>query len=1446
MLSHHKFGSKLLFLCLIVNILLGHCLAANAQHTPHFQPFTQNQGLSNDFVSCFLQDHLGFTWMGTDNGLNRFDGYQFIAFQHDPQDSESLAGNKISSLFEDSQNRLWVGTTGGLAYLDRVKGKFIRLPLLSADKTTPVVGISSIFEDSQQNLWFGTEQQGLVYLPNGDMDKVDSSRCFLPDPSITPKEISKIQEDNQGNLWLEHKDGVTRMERQTERFLSFALPTQLELEIPLQNYFPQLALEQVGLIKLNKHLSTGLYLRQYVPAPLLRKFVAYYRQKTNLEKEILPTLHQAIRDQQNNIWLGSDFGLFKIDLDSQRILHYPLARPGSEAYSKRIVKDLYIDPKDRLWLAISGHGFTVKQAIDFPINHFASDPLDPNSISGNQIQSIQEDASGKLWVGTASRGLDELVFAPQQGWVKNRTLQHQPGNPQSLSNNNVTSILIDGQNNCWIGTALGLNFYTPTTQEWKLFLHDPNDNNSISGNHPWVIHEDKQGILWIGDYEAGLNRFDPTTGDFRRYLPEAGNPNSISSKQIRSIHEDQDGILWIGTNMGLNRFDKETGRFTRFIHDPNDPNSLSDNLVWAVLVDKEGNVWAGTSVGLNKLHQKQNHFVRFYEKDGLPSNVIHGLVEDRQNHLWVSTDRGLARIQQPNLDDTKSSLQLQVFTAQDGLEGNHFLPGVAAQSLDGNHLYFGGLHGFNSLLPSRIIEDTITPNFQLSSFSSLNRKDERGLVMRDPFIGGREQLVLTPIDQVVSFQVSDLLYQPIRSSKVEYQLKGFSESWLPLADNRYITFTGLQAGNYTLQLRMEKTGKEVVAESKLLNIKVLPPWWKSRWAYSLYALVFAAMAFLGYRNFRKRQLENQEGLGPQELDTFKNRFYSYITNEFRTPLTIIGGMVEQIQKSPQQYLDQGIKMIERNSKDMLNQVDQILDLRRIETGKLALKLVQGDIIAYLRSIVESFGPLREGIQLHFLHMERELIMDYDQKKMVHIMSNLLSYVVQSIPKDGDVYVTVDRQGIATNSQSPSSGNSAATNFSSPSVLLITIKNTGGGIPKEQIATIFERFYQTAEQNDLDRLRRGEGTGIGLTLSKELIHLLNGRIEVESEEGVGSTFRIILPISKEAVLVDDKDPDTQFLTGTGEHKPLAIPQLQDTELSGPHFQDKINPKSSESADFRDVKEEQIPVKETTGQSTILIIDDNPDMVFYLEGLLRNDYQLSVAKDGEEGINKALQDIPDMIICDIRMPKKDGFEVCATLKKDERTSHIPIIILTAKADDEARIRGLGLGADAYLSKPFNQEELLIRLKKLHELRLQLQDRYSALSVPTAKTSSRPKKTRGKISRKQTTGQTDIEDAFINKIRKIVEKRMKSKKFGIPELCKEMGMSRSQLHLKIKALTNRSTSHFVRGVRLQKAKELLQEGNTTVSEVSKKVGFPDPAYFSRTFTEEFGSAPREFLND
>lgn len=868
---------------------------------------------------------------------------------------------------------------------------------------------------------------------------------------------------------------------------------------------------------------------------------------------------------------------------------------------------------------------------------------------------------------------------------------------------------------------------------------------------------DKNGILWVASLN-GLWRVDPRTGAARRL----GKADGLADERIMCIHEAENGELWLGTlGGGLLFYNPATGA-TRVL---NQSMGLSNNSVVGILADDQGDRWLSTFEGLTVVSPNGNVLFELSEEDGLAHREF-----NRYSYLKTRDGR----------------------------------------------LLFGGVNGVTLLEPLKVKslsaqKDPLQIYLTDIGFYDPSVNNETHRTSRP---GELERIVLPAAHRYIKidFGLSDLI-NPEKCA-FSYRLRHDRDDtpegekdaiWTNIGSSSELSLNDLPVGSYTILIRGINAKGQWTETPLAIPVTVQEFFYKTWWFYVLCALPFLLGAYFWIRRLHTererleaevairteqirhdKELIEQQAAELQEMDELKSRFFTNISHEFRTPLTVISGMVTQIRQQPEQWLEKGMELIQRNSNQLLTLINQILDLRKLESGALKVHLVQGNIIPYLRYIAESFVQLAQakGLRIHVLANAETLEMDYDPDKMMHILSNLLSNAIKYTPAPGDIYLQIDRRSVNDLEQ-----------------LTIQVRDTGQGIAPEALPYIFDQFYQVEDM----ATQKPQGSGVGLALTRELVKLLGGSIEVASTQGAGTTFSLTFPITRNAPV-----QESQPVPVVSARVPLPSVQEKATAAASAAKEPVIYPEDA-----------------ATGLPTLLIVEDNPDVRLYLTACLENHYQLYLATNGQEGINQAIEQVPDLIVSDVMMPVKDGFALCDTLKNDERTSHIPIVLLTAKADFESRLSGLRRGADAYLTKPFEQEELLVRLEQLLTLRKKLQERYRNSSF---------------------TGQepgpeaVDAEDAFILKIRRLVLDHLAEEHYGIVHLCRALGVGRTQLHNKLKALTGQSTSEFIRAVRLNKARELLQTTDMNVSEVSYEVGISNPAYFSRIYAEAFGEAPRE----
>lgn len=1341
-----------------------------AQPTLDFQNFTQQDGLSSNYVLKIFQDHEGFIWIGTESGLDRFDGQHFLHFKHDPEDPETLDDNWVQSIYEDSQHNLWIGTEKGLNHLNRATGKIERVPMYRDGRKMQNVP-ENLCEDQSGKLWMNIIGEGLFQLKSsGEEGKNWSVEYFAVEDSLAdnsdPWNGNRLLFATTEELWFSSKYAIKRFQITTGK-LRYFFPPSID---PANE-------GKVNIIN-STHLGDGT--------------IAFYAQNSIFtldtqadtpQIEPLKSIEfKAVEDRPNYVHINflreskdalfasiyRDLFFYNAQTDQLESIQ-PQAQTSNRSFPD-FIRAPFKDRQGNLWIGTEGSGLYLGRKLESPFTFYQNDPADPNSLSPGQVRTFTEDENGQLWVGILNHGIDQFIYKENGGLEKKKSIIQLIDQANAPSIDRLVKIIQGPQQNLWIASLnQGVIKVDPSGRQSTVFGYRPNDSTAVSANRIWGLTQSRDGYIWAGTWQDGLNRIDPTRESITTIRHEPDQPNTLISDGIRYLLSDPQGMLWIGTDSGLSRFDPEENQFTNYQHDPNDPNSLSDNLVWAIHIDSQGDLWVGTNTGLNRYDPATQGFERFYERDGLPNNTIYGLLEDDDGVLWVSTENGLARKLPGEADLTFFPLG-QTY----GLETLSFLPKAVLNSAYGEQLFFGSTDGILAVSPSLFKQGKPQPQLAIHSISRFNPQveDERALV--DYFANASpEVLKLSHRDQSVTITLSDMNWIGATGLRYEYRLTGLNRQWVPVGNDMKVSFTNLFPGKYQLEVKAinaENVSSEAV---NLLRLRVYPPWWKSLWAYILYGLFAGASLFLLYRFQLRRQLEKQEAENAKALDAFKSRLYTNITHEFRTPLTIISGMVDQIEKKPEQWLKKGAKMIRKNNANLLDLINQMLELQKVESGKLEARLHLGDIIPFLRTLADQFQAFAQSKeqQLAFTSELDALQMDFDGDKTLRIVSNLLSNAIKYTPEKGKIFFTISsttRGDIEPNH-----------------CLHLTVTDTGPGIPKDQLPYIFNRYYQANVNTS------GTGTGIGLSLTQELVKLLKGKIEVRSEEGQGTTFQVFLPITQEAV------------PGAAQDK-LSI---QSAVLGMKSPIEKQKPTAAE-----------LPLA--------LIVEDNYDIAQYLQICLEGSYELEMASNGQEGIDKALEQIPDIIISDVMMPLKDGFELCETLKGDLRTSHIPIILLTAKSDVTSRIAGLKQGADDYLAKPFNEEELLVRMQNLLEVRRKLQDRYQNVfdrPLPKVKVAT-----------------PNVEDAFILKIKEIFEDRMMESDFNLDTLSQELNLSRSNLYRKIKALTGRSPAIFLRLLRLQKARQLLQSSDLSVKQVAYDVGFSDPSYFSRSYTEEFGESP------
>ncbi len=934
------------------------------------------------------------------------------------------------------------------------------------------------------------------------------------------------------------------------------------------------------------------------------------------------------------------------------------------------------------------------------------DPHNPFSVSSNFVESWYEDKNGIIWIGTLGGGVNKYIKDKDIFRVITVDINESECSVRSIHEDIYENGLI-----LWIGTEeQGLLRYNMETREIKQYYincpiraicqtkSDPdniwigtlywgllkfNKKNKTFSNQYFnkskedlkkinlthvilSITIDEKGILWIGTV-GGLIRFDPDTKKFKHYFRDLNNKYSLSDNQVNSLffsNYKNEPVLWVGTRHGgLNRFDPDKEKFYHFKNNPDDSLSIASDYISSIYEDDESNLWIGTTNGLQKFDRIKNKFFRYVDKDGLLNIDIMGILEGKNGILWLHTKSGICRFNTQNRS-------LRFLDEKDGLPAKDFYRYAYYENKRGD-LYFGGNNKILVFNPAKIQKNTNIPPIVITDFQIFNESVKPG--NDSPLsktISNTDEIILPFNQSVFSFEFAALDYTIPDKNKYAYKMEGVDPDWVYSdASHRYVTYTNLDPGKYVLRIKGSNNDGVWNEVGTSVSIIITPPWWGTWWAYSLYGLLFLSTLY-GLRRYElnrlsfKNQVKMDEAVlrEREEMDRMKSNFFANISHEFRTPLTLILGPIKQIsEKIKDNKTKNELKIIYKNAGKLLRLVNQLLDLSKVESGNMKLQTVPQNIVSVIKILVLSFSSYaeRKKIKLKFDSTEEEIITYIDKEKIEKIVTNILSNAFKFTPEDGQIEVNVTRYFSSSNSNSHSepalpSGRLVSESPSESTKLKrvqlddqgfvgISIRDTGIGIPKEKLSKIFDRFYQVDDTHK----REQEGTGIGLALTKELIELHKGKIEVESEDNKGSKFSVYIPLGKKHLFPQEIVESIET-------------QRKVTDLVIEEYDNELKKKKLE-LDFSFNNEKPV----------LLIVEDNYDLRKYIIEILSEYYKISEAEDGEEGFRLSIEQIPDLIISDVMMPKMDGYELCDKLKINERTSHIPIILLTAKATSDDKI-------------------------------------------------------------------------------------------------------------------------------------------------------------------------------
>ncbi|TRZ44286.1 hybrid sensor histidine kinase/response regulator transcription factor [Robertkochia solimangrovi] len=1340
----------------VLYLLLGlTSLICRSQSDVQFRHLNQTDGLSYGRVTSIVRELDGFLWIGTKNGLNRYDGTEIRIYN---KTNSAIQSNDISDLLIDSRQRLWVTTLGGgLHRYDETLDDFISYKhnFKTAD-ALPSNQINTLIEDHDGLLWLGTENGLSRFNP----EKEEFRNFFYMKGSqntLSHNSIMALTTDESGQIWIgTFGGGLNRFDPDTEIF---------EKIIPESEVF-------IDFI----HCLTFLNSNELLVGCRGSGLVAYnlkeqkfHQLKTDndnlfMEGDIIRAIQ---KDATNRIWIGSDgAGLFRLSPgpdDIYEVENFQHSPQQSSSISGNGIYDIYVDEDGTIWigtawsginflnsnlkydfyysdfkgdnpspvlsiykeqgrlfLGLDGEGLSVYDSLNKNIRRFNSELT--QGFKGDFIQCITKTSKGTYLLGTYTNGFLECNFETN----KFISIQHEPGNPQSLSYNDVRSII-----------------------------------------------EDRSGNLWLGTWGGGLNFKNGQTGDFSNYRANPANPNAISSDNVIGILKDSTG-LWVATfGGGLNRFDFKDQNFSAFRNIEGDSLSIASNNILSIYKDKKGKIWIGTSgEGINRFDPVKKSFERFSGETALRYATVTAITQDNAGKIWFSTKKGIFSYDHEH----------NTFNNYPYLQDEYHINSVFKDP-SGN-LYFGGSKGAIGFDPAKLKYHETQKPVLLTDFKLFNRSvpiAKDGILTTS--VSNTKEIVLEHDMNVISFDFTALSF-PV-SSNMEYAIKleNFDPNWRNIGNNRTATYTNLSPGTYTFKVKSREKGSLWSEGYTQVDLKVKYPVWLRWWAVLSYVLLAVLLLYL----FRKYTiawermksnllLEKMTHEKDNELSLQKQQFFTNVSHEIRTPVTLILNSVNRILESSKGKLkntDPSTLILKKNSEHLLQLVNELLDFRKLENLSSPIKVSRNDLIELCKEIYWSFNELadKKEIEFYFEQDTDTLFLFYDTKQLERVIYNLLSNALKFTRAGGKVTVKVKEDSEHA---------------------YIIVEDTGMGMNKEQLDRIFDRFYQT---ENADKIKE-TGSGLGLSISKEILKWHQAGIQVTSEPGCGSIFTVTLRKGK-----DHFNQELMYLESTGE-KPYNLVDITGFDLQDP--------------DLSDLKDQ-----------TILLVEDNQSIRFYLKQLLEPHCHILEAENGKEGLEKTLTFMPDLVISDIMMPLMDGLAYTKALKSDMRISHIPVILLTARSSVNHQAEAFETGADAFITKPFNEIILQARIKNIIHNRKEIRKKFAAASG---------------IIDSLTINNSDQQ--FLENLTKIITNHLDTEELSATFIANEMGMSHSVIYKKIKSLTGMTLVEYLRDFKLKAARELIEVKGMNVSEACFRTGYTDRKYFSKQFKKKFGKNPSEYM--
>ncbi|MEI7829558.1 MAG: two-component regulator propeller domain-containing protein [Prolixibacteraceae bacterium] len=1359
---------------LIILLFVASGFGLSAQNSPlTFEKITAEQGLTSNRINGIVQDKTGFLWVATNNGLNRFDGVENKQYTKQVDDTCSLSTNTILAEYCDSHNDLWLLTVNFLHRYNRKLDNFDHF-LLSNKKESARYGNKGVItEDKSGNIWIGTPTNGL-YVFNRS-----ANLCKKILPQINS--VSSLFFDNEGNCWIGGEFGLLTQYNQTTNFVrQYQVPSRLRRTLT-EDFIWNIWQATTG--EINLLLTSGFF--QFDQPSGIFSELKVWNKTVNSGSNALRT----ILVDQNVLWVGTQGGgLYILNLETGKVFQYQSIYNNPGSLSNNSITSIVKDKRGVYWIG-TNDGINKYDPSSQLFAHYQKDPGNPNSLQYNFVSSFCESPDGDIWIGTFGQGIS--VYNRNKETFQ--TITSISGNNSSLINNTIRALEPDKSGNIWIGTTNGLSCYNLRNKKFANYRQSGNPG-SITSDNILSLLVTRDNRLFIGSNGDGISycKIDMLAEGFQPYDLK----NELVSKaKVRKMIELVNGQILCGTTG--NGLIILSGESYKNILPSEFSKSVDSDYINALCQDKDNNIWIGTWDGLFLMDSKFKILKQFTTQNGMPSNEITGILADSRGDIWSVGMNGLSHLSKTADLDYK----ITNYTSHNGLQGSYFTTYSTLKTADGE-LFFAGYNGFNRFYPEQIKSDSEIPEVILTDFQVFNQsvpiaRKVSGEILLTESISDTKSITLSNQHKVIGFRFAAMTTAQIEKVKFACLMKGIDPDWVYLDYNqKYKSYNNLPPGEYTFTIKACNADGIWSANGTSITIIVLPPFWKTWWAYLLYSLLIAGLLYMvreysltRARLQNKALLERVQREKDAEINNLKIKFFINISHEIRTPLSLILAPLEKLVRSvePSQEIKRNLDIMYGNALRLFNLINQLLDFRKIETGNVHLNVALYDVIAVTSEIKRAFddSASRKNIEFSVESNVKSLDIWLDPDSYEKIMFNLLSNALKFTPSGGKVKIIINQ-------------------LNDSSLCEIIVRDNGIGVASDKLEKLFDRFYQVDSKSFLKH--DNIGSGIGLSIVKNLVELHKGDIAVESIPGEFTLFRIVFKTGKEHL------ENNNNITIAAEPIPFSV----NIHTTGPGFEITEN------------VENQL-TQESKNKIRILVVEDNPEIRYYLKQSLHLNYEILESSNGKAGYKQALQHIPDLVITDVMMPEMDGIELCKVLKNEPLTMHIPIIILSAKSTIEDTLEGLETGADDYVPKPFNEQILLAKIKTLLANRQKMIEKFHVQQH--------------KLSDDEESKSLSFDDPFVDRLVDFIKTNLSDEELSNEKIEHHFKTNKMQLYRKLKAVTGWSVNNLIREIKIREAMRLLKDSELNISEIAYNLGFSDPLYFSKYFKKEVGVAPQQY---